>query len=284
MITATVQCLHPQGFHRMSYRQYGDPANDQVLVCVHGLARNAGDFDDIARALSAHYRVICPDVAGRGQSDWLPSAQHYQIPQYLNDMTTLLARLNVEKVDWLGTSMGGIIGMLMAALPNSPIRKLVLNDIGPFVAKEALSRIGSYLKPVYLPDLTAAQAQLRTTYPGLTGLSDAQWQRLTRDGFHQTEQGWTQHYDPAIGEMARQSAGQDVDLWAMWRAIRCPQLLIWGEDSDILSRETVTQMQQENPAMALYTLPKTPHVPSLMVPDQIARVSQWLLSESEATL
>ena len=144
----SVQCCGPHGLHRMHYLEWGDPANPRVLVCVHGLTRNARDFDDLARALAGHYRVICPDVAGRGKSDWLAVKADYQFPTYVADMFTLLARLDVETVDWVGTSMGGLIGMLIASLPGNPIRKLVLNDVGPLIPPSPCAALAStWAKP-----------------------------------------------------------------------------------------------------------------------------------------
>ncbi|WP_136681360.1 alpha/beta hydrolase [Neptunomonas sp. XY-337] len=270
--------LNPTGFHRIAYREWGSQDNERVLVCVHGLARNGRDFDEIAKVLSREYRVICPDMVGRGESDWLPSAAaaHYAIPQYVSDMTALLARLNVTSVDWLGTSMGGIIGMAMAALPQSPIRKLILNDIGAFVSKEALAHIGDYLVPKYFADLSEAKAFMQQTYPGLSKISAQSWDTLVQYGFRETEQGWTQHYDPTIGDITRAAASEDVDLWAIWRAIQCPQLLIWGDQSDVLTEPTVTQMCNENPQLDLYRVAGVPHVPSLMETDQISHVCEWL--------
>lgn len=276
MRTESVMGLSSTGLHRMVYHEWGNPDNERVLVCVHGLARNGRDFDDIAKSLSREYRVICPDMPGRGESDWLANPADYAMPQYLSNIMLLLARLNVEKVDWLGTSMGGIIGMLLASLPNSPIRKLILNDIGAFVSQTSLQRIGEYLVPQYFATQEAAKAFMQATYPGLSNLSAAQWQHLTQQGFKQGAQGWTQHYDPAIGDTTRATADQDIDLWPVWRAIQCPQMLIWGEASDILTQATVEQMQHENPQMSLYSLPGVPHVPSLMEASHIHEITQWL--------
>src|SRR3954471_5500529 len=127
----TVQCISPAGLHNMAYKEWGDPQNKKVLMCVHGVTRVSDDFDNMARAFCDTYRVICPDIVGRGRSDWLKDPQHYQLPQYVNDMVTMIARLDVESVDWFGTSMGGLIGMGLAAFEKNPLRKLVLNDVGP---------------------------------------------------------------------------------------------------------------------------------------------------------
>ena len=140
-----VQCLDARGLHRMAYWEWGDPANRRVLVCAHGLSRQGRDFDTLARSLCEHYRVVCPDVVGRGRSDWLADPMGYAIPHYVADMVTLLARLDAQSLDWVGTSMGGLIGLGLAALPGSPVRALVLNDVGPSIQAQALQRIGAYL-------------------------------------------------------------------------------------------------------------------------------------------
>jgi pimeloyl-ACP methyl ester carboxylesterase len=260
----------------MAYKEWGSAENERVLVCVHGLARNSRDFDDLALALSRDYRVICPDVVGRGESDWLPPGQEYGFQQYLNDMTTLLARLNVDKVDWVGTSMGGIIGMCLAALPNSPIKHLVLNDIGGFVAAASLQRISTYLGDKRFSDLGEVEAYMRTTYQAYRNISDSQWQRLAKYGARQLEGGeYALHYDPMIAETTRANSAQDVDLWPVWSAISVPQLLIWGDASDVLGAETVTRMQ-ENARLSLYRIEGIEHAPSLMEPEQIQHVQRWL--------
>jgi len=276
MRTDYVLGLSATGYHKMVYREWGHPDNERVLVCVHGLARNGRDFDEIAKALSRDYRVICPDVVGRGESDWLANPQGYTFPQYLADMMALLARLNVKEVDWLGTSMGGLIGIMLAAYPNSPIKRLILNDVGAFVAKEALQRIGNYLKPTWYDNLDEAEVAMKANYPALRNLSKEQWQHLVRCGYRAEPKGWTQHYDPAIGDMARETSAEDVNLWPFWQGIQCPQLLIWGEASDVLSRDTVERMQQLNPALSLYALPGIEHVPSLMEEDHIHEITMWL--------
>ncbi len=276
MRTKSFLGLNAKGFHKVVYHEWGSEDNERVIVCVHGLARNSRDFDEIAKVLSREYRVVCPDIVGRGASDWLADPQGYAIPQYLSDMTALIARLGVDQVDWLGTSMGGIIGMALASLPNNPIRKLILNDIGAFVSKESLQRIGGYLIPAAYASLEDAVAGMKVTYPALKHLNEGQWAHLAKCGYRLDGGVWTQHYDPAIGDMTRAAAVMDVDLWPLWRAIQCPQLLIWGETSDVLSASTVQQMQAENPSMTLYSIPDTPHVPSLMEDEQIKQVSEWL--------
>ncbi|MCW8885633.1 MAG: alpha/beta hydrolase [Motiliproteus sp.] len=278
MRTESFMALNPKGFHRVVYREWGSVENQRVLICVHGLARNSRDFDDIAHTLARNYRVICPDIVGRGESDWLPDGAPYEITQYLNDMTALIARIGVEKVDWLGTSMGGIIGLCLAAMPNSPIRSLILNDIGPFVSQGALKRIGEYVgKAPMFWSHQEVEDYYRTIYPAYAGISDEQWHRLAVHGSRsQQDQGFALHYDPAIGDFFRAAADQDIDLWPLWQMVNCPQMLIWGQDSDVLTADTVTAMAEQNPDLQVSRWPGVCHAPSLMVPEQIQVVVDWL--------
>ncbi len=278
MRTESFLSLNPQGFHRLVYHEWGAIENQRVLVCVHGLARNSRDFDELALALSRDYRVICPDIAGRGQSDWLPAGSPYAMPQYLQDMVALIARLNVKQVDWIGTSMGGLIGMALAAYPHSPIRRLVINDIGAFISQQALQRIAGYVgQDPRFESLEALEAHLRLLYPAFSGLSDKQWQHLARQGSRRCDdQRLGLHYDPAIGDYTRAMADEDIDLWSLWQQVKCPQLLLWGEESDVLSAATVTRMQQLNPSLALSRWAGVGHAPSLMEEPQIRTLVEWL--------
>lgn len=280
MRTESFMALNPKGFHRVVYREWGSAENQRVLICVHGLARNSRDFDDIAHALARNYRVICPDIVGRGESDRLPEGCPYEIGQYLNDMTALIARLGVDQVDWLGTSMGGMIGMCLAAMPNTPIRSLILNDIGPFVSKEALERIGAYVgKAPLFWSHQEVEDYIRSVYSAYNGITDEQWHRLAVHSCHSKgETGFELHYDPLIGDYTRAAAGADIDLWGLWRLVSCPQLLIWGQDSDVLTADTVATMESENTEMAVSRWPGIAHPPSLMVSEQIHVVVDWLRS------
>ena len=278
MRTESFLSLNPQGYHRVVYHEWGASDNDQVIICVHGLARNSRDFDELAQALSQNFRVLCPDIVGRGESDWLPENSPYGIPQYVQDMVALIARLNVEQVDWVGTSMGGLIGMALAAYPGSPIKRLVLNDIGAFIAQNALNRIGTYVGLDQRFDtVDELEALLRQQYSALKGLTDKQWKHLARFGFRNSDDGrLALHYDPVIGQYARAAAVQDIDLWALWQQVHCPQLLLWGELSDVLTQDTVCRMQQLNPDLDLVSWPGIGHAPSLMEPQQIQAVVDWL--------
>lgn len=275
----SVQCIGPHGLHRIAYTEWGDPANPRVLMCVHGLTRNGRDFDDLARVMAQHYRVICPDVAGRGHSAWLPVKDDYQLPTYVADMVTLIARLDVESVHWVGTSMGGLIGMLLACLPDTPIRRLVLNDVGPLVTLDSIQRIGQYVgqAPVF-PSVEAAEAYIRAVSEPFGQLSDAQWRHLTVTSIREVEGGWAMRYDPGIAEPFRKSPlVADVDLWSVYDAIACPTLVVRGAESDLLLRETAVQMGERGPRARLLEVPAVGHAPMLMDPAQIEPIRDFLL-------
>lgn len=276
----SVQCIGAHGFHRMAYTEWGDPANPRVLMCVHGLTRNGRDFDDLARAMAPYYRVVCPDVVGRGQSGWLAVKDDYQLPTYVADMITLIARLNVETVHWVGTSMGGLIGMLVASMPENPIRRLVLNDVGPVITVSSLRRIGQYVgnAPVF-PSFDAAEAYIREVSAPFGRLTDAQWRHLSETSVKPVEGGWAMRYDPGIGEPFRKTPlVADVDLWPVYEAISCPTLVVRGAESDLLLADTARQMSTRGPKASLVEVPDVGHAPTLMDPAQIAPVRDFLLA------
>jgi len=285
MREGNVKCLSTAGFHQMAYVEWGDVDNPNVLVCVHGLTRNGRDFDFLAQALEADYRVICPDVAGRGKSDWLTNKSLYVMPQYCADMVTLLARLNVETVDWLGTSMGGLIGMALAAQPGNPIRRLVLNDVGPVVTAVSLARIGDYLgTPPRFDNIEEAEAYVRKVSAPFGPLTDAQWRHLTVHVVREAADGKIEFiYDPGIAQIYRQgqllSGGRDVELWSLFDAITCPTLLLRGEVSDLLAPATAQAMTQRGPHAKLIEIRGVGHAPMLMDESQIAPVRNFLLQQ-----
>jgi pimeloyl-ACP methyl ester carboxylesterase len=271
-----VRCLGTGGFHDMAYAEWGDPASKKVLVCVHGLTRNGRDFDVLAKAFQETYRVICPDIVGRGRSDWLSDSAQYTPLQYSADVTALIAQLDVDAVDWVGTSMGGIIGMVMAALPGTPIRRMVLNDVGPLIAKPALERIGTYVSaPPVFDDLDALEAYLRVVHAPFGDLTDAQWAQMARHGHREVEDGVTLGYDPGIAD-AFKGPIADIDMWGLWDAIKCPVLALRGESSDLLSPETAMKMTARGPKATLETIPGCGHAPALMNNTQIALIRDWL--------
>ncbi len=270
--------LGPHGFHRVGYTEWGDADAARTVVCVHGLTRNGRDFDHLAAALAGEARVVCPDVAGRGASDWLPVAEDYGYPQYCADMAALIARLGVAQVDWVGTSMGGLIGMMLAAQPKTPIRRLVLNDVGPFVPKAALERLGGYVgKDPRFADLEGLEAYLREIYMDFGALSDDQWRHLAEHSARQTEAGLGLAYDPAIGApLADPETLEDVDIWPVWDAITCPVLLLRGRESDVLPAEVAAEMTGRGPGADLRNFDSIGHAPALMDAEQIALIRQWL--------
>ena len=282
-----VQCLSPAGFHRMAYTEWGAPDNPRVLVCVHGLTRCGRDFDYLAQAVAGDYRVVCPDVVGRGRSDWLRDKSYYAIPQYAADMVALLARLDVETVDWLGTSMGGLIGMALAAQPQAPIRRLILNDVGPVIGTGGLDRIGQYLaNPPEFDAIADAEVYIRTVGAPFGQLSDAQWRHLTEHVLKPTPAGrLALHYDPGIvgpfvatmrAQVADKPPGSDVEIWPVYEAIACPTLAIRGEASDVLSRATWTAMGERGPRARLVEVAGVGHAPMFLVDAQVALVQDFL--------
>jgi pimeloyl-ACP methyl ester carboxylesterase len=295
-----ISCTHvgaQPGTHRMAYWRWGRPDHSHVVVCVHGISRQGRDFDVLAQSLlgtdGQRCQVICVDVAGRGMSDWLPDPSLYQVPQYASDLITLLAALKAQgaqTIDWVGTSMGGLIGMAVAAhtvlnpqLKALALRKLILNDVGPVVQWQALQRISSYI---------GADARFASEQEAI----DAMWTLSTSFGPHSPEQ-WRAfslpmirpaenglfklHYDPAIGVPVRATTpetaaqGQAL-LWQLYDAIACDTLLIRGQDSDLISPQTAQQMQMRGPKAQLVEFAGVGHAPTLMQADQIQAVQEFL--------
>lgn len=287
-----VACLDPTGLHRMAYRVHGDPANPRVVVCVHGLTRQGRDFDVLAQALAGRARVVCPDVVGRGDSDWLRDAAGYQLATYAADMVTLLARLDVEQVDWVGTSMGGLIGMLLASLRTadgrSLVRRLVLNDVGPALHAGAIARIGSYLgKGGPFANLDEGAAYLQTISAGFGPHTEDAWRTLSAPQFKPTDDGRLRlHYDPELAAPFRAAtpamavAGEAI-LWQRYDAITCPTLLIRGAESDLLTAATAQAMTKRGPRPRLVELPGVGHAPTLLAPEQVALVRDFLFEAPE---
>ena len=272
-------CLGPHGFHNIAYRQWGNVSNHQHLVCVHGLTRNSHDFDRFAQAMESDYRVTCPDVVGRGRSDWLPVKADYGYPQYTADAAALLGRLSTHEVDWVGTSMGGLIGMMLAAQPNSPIRKLVLNDIGPLIPGALIVRIKSYLgEPVHFETLKEAKAYFQELYDSFGPLNEDQWLEVAINSTYQKRDGsYGLAYDPGITE-GFPAENEDIDLWGNWDMVKCPVLVLRGMKSDALTADIADQMQRRGPGCEVIEVPETGHAPPLMDPEQIERVRKWLLA------
>ncbi len=246
---------------------------------MHGLTRNGRDFDALANALSDRFRVLCPDVVGRGKSSWLTKHEDYAYPQYCADMAALVARSGAHSIDWIGTSMGGIIGMLMASQDGSPIRRLVINDVGPFIPKSALERIGNYVgKDLSFVSIEEAETYLRFVSAGFGPLTDQQWRHLVEHSVTHDEEGKVRLiYDPSIAH-AFSGSIEDVDLWAVWERVTCPTLVIRGGESDLLMADTAKQMSRRGPQARILEFPGVGHAPMLMSRDQIDPIRKFLLA------
>lgn len=269
--------LSAHGFHRVVYRDWGHPLCPRVVVCVHGLTRNGRDFDALAQALCDRFRLLCPDMPGRGESEWLPDANDYVFPTYLTTLTALLAHADVDEVSWVGTSMGGLLGMVLAAQRNTPVKGLVINDVGPVLGAAALARIAGYvgLDPVF-ESFEALEAHVRQVSASFGALTDAQWTELARTTARQTADGrWRLKYDPGIAVPFGANAALP-DLWAIWDAIKCPTLLLRGEDSDLLAAETAAEMQTRGPKPKLVQFSAVGHAPMLLSREQIEPVAAFL--------
>jgi pimeloyl-ACP methyl ester carboxylesterase len=278
-----VQCLGTRGLHRMAYWEWGDPANPHVVLCVHGLSRQGRDFDTLARALSDRCRVVCPDVAGRGQSQWLDDPMGYAVPNYVADMVTLAARVNAGTLDWVGTSMGGLIGLAFASLKGAPIRRLVLNDVGPTVEAESIERIREYLGvPIRWASIEEAADYLWSISASFGPHTREQWMALTLPQLKPDGDGFVPHYDPKIAvpiaAMTPQiAAAAQAMLWQAYDQMTLPTLLLRGAESDLLSPETAHAMTQRGPKARLVEFEGIGHAPMLQQPDQVQAIREFLL-------
>ncbi len=277
----SVNYLFGTRFYKMAYVEFGNPAAPAV-VCVHGLTRTGRDFDALAEALSDRFHVICPDLPGRGKSDWLPDGLAYQPPTYVVALAHLLAQIN-KPVSWVGTSLGGICGMMIAAAQNTPITKLILNDIGPHIPAVSLQRIRDYMvsAPERFPSLAALTGHLREVHAPFGLLSDAEWAHLARFSARQVldptggGNNIAMHYDPKIVEPIRATVPLDVDMWPLWELIHMPRLVIRGAQSDLLLAETYERMLLEG-ALG-YVVADAGHAPALMDYESQARIKAFLL-------
>ncbi|MBI2754762.1 MAG: alpha/beta hydrolase [Betaproteobacteria bacterium] len=302
--------LAPGGFHRVAYFDWGSPGSDHVVVCVHGLARNSRDFDFLARDLAQRCRVVCMDVAGRGESEWLADKGDYRFSTYLADAAALIARITTPvaapffgtfrgrrnarlgpgRIDWVGTSMGGLIGMLLAAKPNSPIRRLVLNDVGAFIPWSALFRLKGYVGGGRsFRSIAEVETYLREVCAQFGPLADEHWRHLAEHSVHPVSpEEYRLRYDPGIGETLRGHADPEfplgpnifagIDLWSIWAEIRCPVLVLRGAESDVLPAGTLAEMRQLKPDLEVVEFTGVGHAPALMSAEQIDAVSRFLLS------
>jgi pimeloyl-ACP methyl ester carboxylesterase len=300
--------LGPDGFHRIAYGEWGKARNPHVVICVHGLSRNSRDFDSIAGALESEFRVICMDVIGRGDSDWLVDKSGYGFSTYLSDAAALIARVTTPvvdglleslqarlgggrgtaKLDWIGTSMGGLIGMLLAAKPGSPIRRLVLNDVGPFVPWNALIRLKGHISgETVFANCEEVEAYVRRAYQSSGPLDEAFMQHLVRHAAVRQEDGsYRLRYDPSISRGLPVHRDPElpigpeflrgIDLWAVWDAVRCPVLVLRGEESEVLLQQTTQEMQRRKPNTKIVEFAGVGHAPALASHHQIEVVRDFL--------
>ena len=277
----TVRCRNQRGSHLLTYYEWGDPENDRVLLCVHGLARTGRDFDHMAGALQDRYRVVCPDMVGRGHSEWLPVKADYNYPQYLRDMLTLIAQLRPARLDWLGTSMGGMTGMILAAQGDNPIHKLVLNDVGAVLAGETVKYLQAWFgEEQHFANLDEVESYCRGIYKPFGDLTDVEWREIAENTVRPApDGGYVLHYDPAIADNVKTLEAKDYAVWEVWDAIQAPVLLIHGKESTVLTQATVTEMLQRGPSTDLIEWPGIGHAPTLTREEQIAPIREWLLSD-----
>jgi pimeloyl-ACP methyl ester carboxylesterase len=278
MTAHTQLCLGPHGFYKLAYSRWAPrAAGGPPVVCVHGLTRNGRDFDALAGHLSDGRLVVAPDMPGRGLSGFLPVATDYGYPLYLGAVAALIGSLESETIDFVGTSMGGIIGMMLASQPNSPIRRLVLNDVGGLIPKAALERIGTYVGlGEEFDDLAAVEAYFRRVAASFGRLTDAQWRSMALHGHRRLANGkLALAYDPAIA-LPFHGEQNDVELWPVYDLIRCPTLVIRGAQSDLLLAETAAEMTRRGPRATLFEVPDAGHAPALLADNQIATIAHFL--------
>ncbi len=286
------------GRHILFYCEWGDPKNTNIIVCVHGLTRNSRDFDYLANSLSDKYRVICVDIVGRGKSEWLSNKSLYDYETYITDIITLLDHLDIRKIDWVGTSMGGIIGMIIASRYPHIIRKLVLNDIGPIIPGNAIERIVTYAQSIreFHNKIDAEQA-LRYKMATFGVHKEEHWRHLMKHSVIKKLNGkYTFSYDPdiiptpklvsklkiminKIIPSKKKSIFTNVNLFDIWNKISCPILAIRGMESDVLTAEIATKMQSSKKNIKIIELEGIGHAPMLMEDEQIAIISTWLLKK-----
>jgi pimeloyl-ACP methyl ester carboxylesterase len=277
-----LRSLSPHGFHRVTWYEWGAPDAHDVVVCVHGVGRNGRDFDVLGEALSSTHRVLAPDMPGRGRSAWLADPADYVFPTYLTTLTALIAASGADTVSWVGTSMGGLLGMVLAAQADTPVARLVVNDVGPVIEAAALTRIGGYLgaNPSFA-SYGEIEAYVRTISAPYGPLDDAQWGHLTRTNVREDADGrWRIAYDPGIAVPLR-SAPAPADLWPLWDRIACPVLVLRGERSDLLSRETARAMAERGPRARVVEIEGVGHAPALLDASQVDVVAGFLRGGSK---
>jgi len=279
--TFYVHCADGDSTHRMAYHAWGNPRNSKVLLCVHGLTRRGSDFKTLAEAMCEDYYVVCPDIVGRGDSDRLSNPMQYAVPQYVADIAQLVKTLGVSKVDWLGTSMGGLIGMVYAAMPNSPIRKMLINDVGPKIEADAIKRLGSYVgQPFSFASRADALDRLNTICATFGQHTPDEWETYNGPMLIERNGLWIMHYDPNIAvpfasvNPVMAKAGE-MAMWHAFKQIHIPMLIVRGAQSDLLSAATVAQMCKVNPYARSIEIANVGHAPAFVKKEQIALAKEF---------
>ena len=278
--TFYVDCISGDEKHRMAYHAWGNPSNP-VLMCVHGLTRRGSDFKTLALAMCKDYYVVCPDIVGRGDSDRLTNPMLYAVPQYVSDIATLVKKLGVSQLDWFGTSMGGLIGMVYAAMPNSPIRRMLINDVGPRIEPEAIKRLGSYVgQPFAFANREDALSRLNEICASFGEHTPQEWEIYNGPMLIQKEGKWIMHYDPDISipfasvNPIMAKAGE-MAMWHAFKQIHIPMLIVRGGNSDLLSAATVAEMCKVNPYARSIEIPNVGHAPAFVKSEQIALAKEF---------
>lgn len=279
--THYVQCASPSGMHKMAYHEWGDPNNPRVLICVHGLTRRGSDFKVLAKAMRDRYRVICPDVVGRGDSDWLENPMLYGIPQYVTDMNGLFAQLGLREVDWFGTSMGGLIGIFMASQKNSPIKKMIINDVGPRIEATALKRLNDYVgKPLRFNSKKEGLIYLNRICEPFGTFTPEQWKDYNGPHLKKDGDQWIVHYDPdivkpfaAVNKMTAMMG--EMMTWKAYDAINAEMLVVRGADSDLISANTVSEMCRRNSKAKSTEILGVGHAPAFITPEQVSLAREF---------
>ena len=273
-----VHSITRKGYHRIAYRDWHTVDDRDTVFCLHGLTRNSHDFDVLARSLAKTRRVICPDMVGRGKSEWLDHSYDYQLPQYNLDFTVLASTVGCQRFDVLGTSLGGLMGITLAGMENTPVRKLVVNDIAPEVPYAALKRLTKYLgaDPLF-STLKELELHLRETLAPFSPMSNSDWQRMAKTSSMKKDGGYRLAFDPAISHNYRRYWFLVyLNLWRYWNRINCPVLILRGTESDFLTKPLVEKMIDRLPHAELIEFQGVGHTPTLNSKKQIAPVMEWL--------
>ena len=277
--TGSVRCINSKSFHTIHYQDWGDLNSKETVFCIHGLTRNSHDFDAIANQMSKKRRVVCADTAGRGKSDWLPDHEDYQIPQYNADFNTLTAHISCEEYSIIGTSLGGMMGMILAAMPNSPVKRLVVNDIAPEVPHTAMARLGGYLHlDPWFRKMEDVEKHLRKTLAPFHPMMDEDWEHLALTSSYASDDGLRLAFDPDISNTygRRYWYLMYFNLWKYWVRIKCPVLILRGTESDFLTQSLCERMMRKLPQAELLEFEHTGHTPTLNAPEQIDPILKWL--------